>query len=88
MYLTNEIKLLPYHRDNAYKHGGIALRGSRRRNFDERQKMLISTPRLRASLLIEAYVRAYEQIWLPTGMIAVADGRRSITIAVSPRLQT
>ena len=56
--VPNEIKLLPCHRDNAYKHGGIILRGSRRRNFDERQKMLISTPRLRASLLTEADVLA------------------------------
>ena len=88
MYLTNEIKLLPCHHDNAYKHGGITLRGSRRRNFDQRQKILISNPRLRTTTLTEADVLAYERILLPTGMITIADGRKSINIAASPRLPT
>lgn len=45
MYLTNEIKSLPCHRDNTYKHGGITIPGARRRNFDQRQKMIPSDPR-------------------------------------------
>ena len=65
MYLTNEIKLLPCHRDNAYKHGGITLRGSRRRNFDQRQKMLISNPRLRTTTLIEADVQSNRTYKIP-----------------------
>ena len=88
MYLTNEIKLLPCHRDNAFKHGGVTLRGARRRNFGQRQKMLLSNPRLRTTTLTEADVLAYERIWLPTGMITVADDRKSIIIAASPRLPT
>ena len=88
MYLTNEIKLLPCHRDNAYKHGCIVLRGLRRRHFDQRQKMLLRNPALRTTTLSEMDITAYENIWLPTGMIAIADDRKSISITVSPRLPT
>ena len=86
MYLTNEIKLLPCHRDNAYKHGCIVLRGLRRRHFDQRQKMLLRNPALRTTTLSEMDITAYENIWLPTGMITIADDRKSMSIMVSPRL--
>ena len=88
MYLTNEIKLLPCHRDNAYKHGCIVLRGLRRRHFDQRQKMILKSPTLRTTTLTEMDILAYESVWLPTGMITIADDRKSISIAVSPRLPT
>ena len=88
MYLTNEIKMIPCHRGNAYKHGCLILNGTRRRNFDERQKMLLSKPRLRIHTLTEPDILAYEEIWLPTGMISIADDRRSIAIGVTPRLPT
>ena len=88
MYLTNEIKLLPCHRDNAYKHGCIVLRGLRRRHFDQRQKMILKSPTLRTMSLTEMDILAYESIWLPTGMITIADDRKTIRIAVSPRLPT
>ena len=50
--------------------------------------MLLSNPTLRTKTLTEMDVLAYESIWLPTGMIAIADDRKSISIAVSPRLPT
>ena len=87
MYITNEIKLLPCHIDNAHKHAMITRPNAKpRRLYTEREKMLLRKPSPRSHCLIPTDIAAYRDIWLPTGLISIADDERSIAICITPRL--
>jgi len=88
MYITNEIKLLPCHIDNAYKHGYHTIGGNNRlrKRHTEREKMLLNKPSLRSRSLTDNDIEAYEDIWLPMGIITIAVDRKSISVKVIPKL--
>jgi len=64
MYITNEIKLLPCHIDNAHKHGYRATGGNvrPRKRHSEREQMLLNKPPLRSHSLTDDDIDAYEDI--------------------------
>ena len=64
MYITNEIKLLPCHIDNAYKHGYNTTRGNARprKQHSERAKTLLNKSSLRLQSLTDDDIDAYEDI--------------------------
>ena len=87
MYITNEIKLLPCHLDNAHKHAMITRPNAKpRRLYTEREKMLLQKPSPRSHFLTPTDVAAYRDIWLPAGLITIAGDERSIAICITPRL--
>ena len=87
MYITNEIKLLPWHLDNVHKHAMIIRPNAKpRRMYTEREKMLLRKPSPRSHSLTDKDITAYRDIWLPIGVITIADDERSIAICITPRL--
>ena len=88
MYITNEIKLLPCHIDNAHKHGYHTIGGNTRlrKRHTEREKMLLNKPSLRSRSLTDDDIEAYEDIWLPMDIITIAVDRKSVSVKVIPKL--
>ena len=67
MYITNEIKLLPCHLDNAHKHAMITRPNTRpRRMYTEREKMLLRRPSPRPQSLSGGDITAYRDTYLAT----------------------
>ena len=54
--------------------------------------LLGAFPTARFRTILDIYlgldILAYEEIWLPTDMISIADDHRSVAIVVTPRLPT